>query len=81
LATEQRAFAPHALDRAEERGAPRSDAEDAAEENDGIDAETPGTGPVGVRFEIEPDGELVECQGRSHAITHGHEPAEKDGSR
>jgi len=66
---------------AEERRAPGSDAKQAAEQDDGVDVEPPGARPVGVRLEIQPDGEFVQGQRRADAVADGHQPAEKNGKR
>jgi len=63
---------------AKEGRAPCGDAKQTTEENDGVDAFASGTGPVGARLEIEPEGKFVEGKGRADAVADGHEPAEED---
>ncbi len=69
---------PHAMQAAEEGRAPCADGEQASEEDDGIDAFAPGTGPVGAWLEIEPEREFVESQSCAHTIADGHKPAVED---
>ena len=64
---------------AEEGRAPGTDGEQAAEEDDCVDGEASGAVPVCIRFEVEPEGELVEGEGGSDAIADRHEAAEEDG--
>lgn len=72
------ALGPHVMTSAEERRAPCSDGKQAAEEYHRVDAFASGTGPVSAGFEIEPEGEFVECQGCADTVADGHEPAEED---
>src|SRR5215475_4528989 len=76
LSTRDDALGPQALQGTEEGRSPCAYGEDAAEENDGVDAETAGTGPVRVGLEVEPEGELVECERRADAVTDRHEATE-----
>ena len=78
LLADEGAFDPHVMEAAEEGGAPCGDAQQAAEEDDGIDAFASGAGPVGAGFKIEPEGEFVEREGRADAVADGHEAAEED---
>ena len=72
------AFDPHVMESAEEGRAPCGDAEQTAEEDDGIDAFASGACPVGTGFEIEPEGKFVESECRADAVADGHETAEED---
>jgi len=69
---------PHVVKAAEEGRAPCGDGQQTAKEDDGVDAFASGTGPVGARLEIEPEGKFVEGKGRADAVADGHEPAEED---
>jgi len=69
------------LKAAEEGRTPGANAQQAAEEDDSIDAYTTLAGPIGVRFEVEPEGEFVEGEGSSDTVADGHQATEKDGER
>ncbi len=81
LRTEQVALAPHAVEAAKEGRAPCAHGKDGSEEDDGIDADAALARPIGVWLEVEPEGELVECERGADAVADGHQPAEKDGER
>ncbi len=78
---QEMAFCPHALKAAKKRRTPSAHGENSSEKNDGVDADAALAGPVGIRFEVEPEGKLVQRKRRADAITYGHEPAEEDGKR
>ena len=65
-------LAPHDLQPAKERRAPCSDSQDAAEEDDSVDADAPFPGPVVIGIEIEPESELVERERRAGAVADCH---------
>jgi hypothetical protein len=74
-------LAGHALNGSEEGRAPRAYGENAPEKDNSVNAEAACAGPVGVGLKVEPEGELVERERRTHTITDRHEPAEKNGKR
>lgn len=77
--TKSSAFGPEAFEGLEEGRAPGADHEQRAEEDHGVDAQTPaGLDPVNIGIEIEPEGELVEGERSSYAIGNGHDAAEQD---
>ena len=78
LLADEGAFDPHVMETAEEGRAPCGDAQQTAEEDDGVDAFATGAGPVGTGFKVKPEGEFVECEGRADAVADGHEPAEEN---
>ena len=76
-----RAFVPRfAWALGPQRSAPRSDGEQRAENNYGVDAGAALEGPDGVP-DAEPHGELVQGEGGSHAIEDGDEAAGKERGR
>jgi len=65
----------------EEGRAPGAYRQQSAEEDDGIDVETPSARPVRIRLQVQPDRELVQRERRSHPEADRHQPAEEDGKR
>jgi len=54
------ALAPQKVQAAEERRSPRANGQQAAEKDDGVDVESSGIRPVGIRLEVEPEREFVQ---------------------
>ena len=79
LAAQQHALGPHDLETAKEGCSPGAHREDSSKQNDGVDVETTGAGPVSVRFQIEPESKFIERKGSADTITHRHQAAEKNG--
>jgi len=65
----------------EEGRAPGAYRQQAAEEDDSINAEAAFFGPVVVGIEIEPENELIERERSAHAVADRHQSAEKNGKR
>ena len=65
----------------EERRAPGAHRQQSAEEDDGIDVETPSARPVRIRLQVQPERELVQRERRAHPEADRHQPAEEDGKR
>src|SRR5580700_11478955 len=63
-------------DLAQERAAPDADREARGEDHDRVNALAARTGPVNV-LEVQPQGELVEGQGRADAIADGCEAGQQ----
>src|ERR1700680_4696075 len=63
-------------DLAQERAAPDADREPRGEDHDRVDALAARAGPVHV-LEVEPQGELVEGQGRTDAVAGGRETGQQ----
>jgi len=79
LAAQQHALGPHDLEAAKEGCSPGAHGEDSSKQNDRVDVQTAGAGPVGVGFQIEPQGEFVQGEGSADAVTDRHQATEKNG--
>jgi len=69
------------LKSAEKWCAPCAHGQDAAKQNNGVDADASVARPVGIRFQIQPEGKLVEGQSRANPVADGHQTAEEYGQR
>jgi len=67
------------VEAAEKRRAPEADGQQTAEDDDGIDADASGAGPIGIRLQVQPQRKLVQCERGAHTVAYGHEAAEKNG--
>jgi len=80
-AFEGRAHFPETFETAEEGRAPCAGSQQTCKQDDSVDAGAALARPIGIRVEVEPEGELVEGESGAGAITDGHQAAEEDGNR
>jgi hypothetical protein len=59
----------------EEAAAPDGDEKSGGEEQDGVEAGAALASPVNAFLEVEPEGELVECESGADAVEQGHQAA------
>ena len=78
LAAQQHALGPHGLQAAKKGSPPCAHRENSSEKDDRVDTEATRTGPVGIRFQIEPQREFIEGQSGPNSIADRHEAAEKN---
>src|ERR1700723_2149848 len=77
LPADQAAVVPKPVQSTKERRTPGAGGEQAAEQDNGIDAEPAFMRPIGVGVKTEPQGKLVLGKGGAEAVADCHQAAQK----
>jgi hypothetical protein len=75
------AFFPEKFETTEEGRTPRAGSQQASKKDYRVDADAALARPVGLRVQVEPEGEFVQRERRSRPVADGHQTTEEDGYR